>query len=68
MQVIEVGVRNQNQIDRRKIGNPESRTAQALQHKQPARKIGIDEDVQPANLHEETGVTDEGEPQFSITD
>ena len=39
---------------------------QPLQHKQPAREIGIDHHVAPADLHEKTGVTDEGDPQFAV--
>ena len=66
VQMIEVGVRNQHQVDGRKIGDAQAGTAQALQHEQPAREVGIDDDALAANLHEEAGVADEGDAEFSV--
>ena len=51
-----------------KIGNAQAGTAQAFQHEQPAREVRIDDDALPANLHEEAGVTDEGDAEFSVGD
>src|SRR5580658_5638502 len=66
MKVIEVGVRNQHEIDGRQIGDAQAWTAQAFQDEKPAREIGVDHDALPADLHEETGVADEGDAEFSV--
>ena len=68
VQMVKVRVRDQNQIDSRKIANSYSWFAQPLQHKQPARKIGIDDDVLSANLQEKAGVPNESHAQFAIGD
>jgi hypothetical protein len=68
MQMIEVGVGNQDGIDRRQIGNPQAGTTQALQHEQPAREVRIDDDTLSAHLYEEAGVADEGDSEFSVGD
>src|SRR5579859_6036476 len=59
MQMIEVRVRNQYQIDGRKVGDAKAGTAQALEHKEPAREIRIDHYALAADLHEETGMANE---------
>ena len=66
MQMIEVSVRNQHHIDGRKIGDAQARPAQALQHEEPARKVGIDDHTLAANLHEEAGVANKGDPELSV--
>ena len=66
MQVIEVSVGDQNQINRRQIPQLHSRLAQALQDEQPARKVGIDEDILAADLQKEAGMTDESHPHLTV--
>ena len=46
--------------------NTQARTAQAFQHEQPAREVGIDHHALSANLHEEAGVADESHAQFAV--
>src|SRR5579864_545143 len=66
MQVIEVGVRNQNEIDGRKIRDAKARTAKPLQYEQPPGKIRIDQHALSSNLYEEAGMTDKSDAQFSV--
>ena len=40
--------------------------AQALQHEEPAGEVGIDDDALAANLHEEAGVANKRDPEFSV--
>ena len=68
VQVIEMGVRNHDQIDWRQIANPQTWLAQSFQHEQPAREIGIKYDILPADLHEKAGMPNEGHAQFPIRD
>ena len=67
MQVIEVRVRNQNEIDGRKVRDAKARTAKPLQYEQPPGKIGIDQHALSSNLYEEAGMTDESDAQFSVS-
>ena len=68
MQVVKMGVRDQYQVDRWKITNPQTRLAQALQNKQPWSKIWIDDNAQSGNLYEKAGVADKGNAQFTPPD
>ena len=68
MQVIEVRVRYQDEIHRRQVAQVQSRLPQALQNEEPAREVGIDDDVLSADLQEEAGVSDEGDAQFAVGD
>ena len=61
MQVVEVGVRNEHQIHGRKIANSNPGLPEALEHKQPAGEIGIDDNILSPYLQEEAGVTDKGD-------
>src|ERR1700680_1510629 len=60
MQMVKVGMRNQHQVNGRKVAKLISRLEQALWQKQPARKMGIDSDILAADLSEKAGVADEG--------
>src|SRR5580765_2335717 len=64
--MIEVGVRNQNKVDGREVHDAEARTTKPLQYEQPPGKIGIDHNTLSTNLHEEAGMTDEGDAQFPV--
>jgi hypothetical protein len=66
MQVIEVRVRNQNEIDGRKVGNAKARTAKPLQYEEPPGEIRIDQHTLSSNLYEEAGMTDKSDAQFSV--
>src|ERR1700720_3562380 len=64
--MIEVSVGNEHQVNGREILNLQAGPAQAFQHKQPAGKIGINDDVLAADLQEETGMADESQPQLTV--
>ena len=66
MQVIEVGVSYQDHVCRRQIAQVQTGLAQALQHKEPARKVGVDDDILSADLQEKTGMSDEGDSKLAI--
>lgn len=66
VQVIEVRMRYQHEVNRWKVGDPQSRAAQPFQNKEPARKIGVDHHTLPADLHKEARVPDERDPEFPV--
>src|ERR1700687_3475669 len=66
MQMIEMRMRDQHHVDGRQVGDAKSGTTQAFQYKKPACEIGIDDDALAANLHEEAGVPDKGDAEFSV--
>ena len=66
MQVIEVRVRHQYNIHGRQVAQVQSRLTQAFQNEQPAREVGIDNDVLSANLQKKAGMSNEGDAQFAV--
>jgi len=68
VQVVEVSVSDQHQVNRRQVANLQPGLPQPLQHEQPARKVGVDENILPANLEEETGMPDECHTHLPIGD
>ena len=66
MQMIEVRVRYEDEVHGRQVVQVQSRLAQALQNEQPAREVGVDDDVLSANLQKEAGVSDEGDAEFAV--
>ncbi len=60
MEMVEVRVRNQHRINCRKIAQPQTGTAQALEDEDPAGEVRVDQDVLAAHLEEEAGMSDEG--------
>ena len=64
--MVEMRVRDENEIDRRKICDPQAGTPKSLQYKEPAREVGIDHYTLSRDLHKETGMTDEGDAKLSI--
>src|ERR1017187_2172160 len=66
MQVIEVRVRYEYDVHRRQVAQVQSRLTQALENEQPAREVGIDDDVLSANLQKKAGMSDEGDAQFAV--
>src|ERR1035437_283869 len=67
VKVVEVRVRNQHRVDRRQLSQLQPRTAQPLENENPARKVGIDQDVLAPDLEEEAGMPDEGYAQLAAT-
>lgn len=61
IEVVKMGVRDQNQIDLGQIVQFDSRMAQALNHTQPFGPIRIDENAVLGGLHEKRGVSDPGD-------
>src|SRR5437016_5634470 len=66
VQVVKVGMGYEHNIDGRQIAHVQAGTAQALEYEKPAREVGIDHNAAPANLHQEAGVADEGDAEFSV--
>lgn len=66
VQMIEMGMRDEHDIHRRQVAQMESRMAEALQHKEPAREVRIDYNVHSADLQKEAGVADECQAKLSI--
>jgi hypothetical protein len=66
MKMIEVRVREQNQIDGREILDFQAGTFDAFEQEQPVGKIGVDEDVEIGELNEEGRVTDPGDRHFAV--
>lgn len=60
VQVVEVSVRNQHRVDGRQVAQPQAGAAKPLKHEDPAGKVRVNQDVLPANLQEEAGMSDEG--------
>jgi len=66
MQMIEMRMRDQNQVDGRQVTKLYSRTPQAFKHEKPSGKIGVDDDVLMAHLQKEAGMSDERQAKFAI--
>jgi len=66
MKMIEVRVRNQNEINGRKIWDLDPGLPQSLKHKQPAGEVRINDYVLAAHLKEKSCMTDERQPHVAI--
>jgi hypothetical protein len=66
MQVIEVRMGDQNQIDRWKVIDFDARLSQALKHKQPSGKIGINDNVLASYLQKEAGMPNERHAHLAV--
>ena len=66
MQMMKVGMRDQHQVNGGRSPQLDPRFAQPLQHKQPAGKIRIDDNILPANLDEKAGMADERYPNSPL--
>jgi hypothetical protein len=66
VQVVEVGVGNQHQVDRGQVTHLQTWPSNPFQDEEPARKVGIDDDILAADLEKETGVPDECQAQLAI--
>src|ERR1019366_7023560 len=65
VQVVEVRVRNQHRVDCGQLPQLQPGTAQSLENENPAREVGIDQDVLAPDLEEEAGMPDEGYAQLA---
>lgn len=68
MEVIKVRVRDENNVNWWQVGKSDTRISQSLENEQPVGKVGIDDDVLPAELNKKTGVANESDSHFSICD
>src|SRR5262249_25180633 len=66
IEMIEVGMRNEDKINRREMMNFESGLFQPLDHLEPFRPDWIDQDVDLVGLDEKRGVTDPGNADFAF--
>ena len=66
MQVVEVRMRDQYQIHRRKIINFDAGLPQALEHEQPPGEIGINDNIFASHLEKKAGMTDKGHAHLAI--
>src|SRR5258706_16429838 len=66
MQMIEMGVRHQDHIHRRQIPHMQPWLSYPFQKKQPARKVGVDDDALSSDLQEEAGMPDESDTHLTI--
>ena len=64
--MIEVRVRDEDQIDRRQMMDFESRLLEPLDHLQPLRPDRIDQDIDFVRLNQERGVPDPGDADFAF--
>ena len=64
--MIEVGMGQQNEIDRRQILDFEAGALDPFDEEQPVGEIGIDQDVQIRELHQKGRVTDPGQSHLAI--
>src|SRR6266849_8054052 len=66
VQMVEVGMSDQNQINRRQVAHLQSWLPQALQDEQPTREVGIDDDILPADLEKKTRMADESYTHLAV--
>src|SRR5277367_5657883 len=66
--MVEVGVRDEHDVHRRKLAQVQPRLAEALQDEKPACEVGIDDDVHPPHLEEEAGMANEGDAELAGLD
>src|SRR6266699_1965833 len=66
VQVIKMRMRNEHHVNGRKVLYLYPRLAQSFQDKKPAGKVGINNDILPANLQKKTGMADKGDTHFAV--
>ena len=67
VEVIEVGMRNENKINRRQMMNFEAWLFQPLDHLEPFRPNRVDQDVDLVGLDEKRRVADPGNADFALS-
>ena len=60
-----MGMGHQHQVNGRQIADFEARLPQTLEDEEPARKVGIDDNILAAHLEKKTRMTDEGYAHFA---
>src|SRR6267154_771660 len=68
VEMVEVGVGQQDEIDGRQVLDAEAGTFDALEEEEPVGEIGVNEDVQVGELDEERGVADPGEGDLTVVE
>jgi hypothetical protein len=68
VKVVKVRVGEQDEINGRKVFDPEAGAFDSLQEKEPVGEVGIDKDVEIGELDEEGGVTDPGKGDFAAVE
>src|SRR5438093_631619 len=68
VEVIEVGMRNEDKINRRQMVNFETWLFQPLDHLEPFRPNRVDQDVDLVGLDEKRGVADPGNADLAFAD
>ncbi len=68
MEVIEMRMGDEHQINGRKISDAQARLSQALKDEEPAREIGVDHGIFPADLQEKAGMADKSNTHLAIGD
>ena len=66
IEMIEMGVSDEDQINRRKIVQTQPGMADSLDDLEPLRPVRVDEQAVSSGLHEERRVPDPGDPDFTI--
>lgn len=62
--MIEMRVRNQNEVNRGNISQANPGLAQSLEQEKPGREVGVDQHVLIAHLQKKTGVANECNAQL----
>ena len=66
MEMVEVGVGQQNQINRRQVLDLEAGPLDPFDEEQPVGKVGVNQDVEIRDLHEKRRVTNPGQRHLAI--
>src|SRR5260370_36710111 len=66
--MIEMGVRNQDKINRRQMMNFKARLLQPVNHLEPFRPDRVDQDIDLVGLNEKRGMTDPGNADLAFAD
>src|SRR5713101_6976380 len=64
--MIKMRVSDQHNINRREVVDFDPWLPQPFQHEQPARKIRVNDNVLPTNLHQEAGMANERDSHLAV--
>jgi len=66
MKMVEMGVRQENEVDRWQILNLEAGAPEAFEQEQPVREVGVHQDIEVVELDEKRRMTDPGDRDLSV--
>ena len=66
VQVVEVGVGHQHQVNGGQVAHSQTGLPQPLEDEEPAREIGVDDNILAAHLEKKTRMTDESHAQLAV--